>query len=332
MAIDGTTPAGRFDDMEQKHPEQRITTTKIPSEPLGELLSVYEALRSGDEAQLTRLWQQTRSAEDFSELIRVAVAHDSYPILSRGVVRAHEHAALWMMPVLLDAMHGGSVAVDMSMQRWLQSQVSNGMQKVVTIETIPTLAAIFNIQPTQLQGLLGMLLRRNTPGVSMDLQGGSPLVDEEARLPTLRFIVGAISRLNDDPEFPSIDELELRKFGLRLAIQGSPNSSIDTSMPDSARVGQMLPFRDAVVAGVLMWLDEVDSKFEIVGWSLEPQLSIVNLTLEMVTEEGAHVMCGIPMPLWEVGSEGVATVAKRCSEWKFRSELLSSVVLPSRLS
>lgn len=79
MAVDGMKAAGRFDGMEQKHPEQRITTTKISSEPLGELLSVYEALRSGDEAQLTRLWQKTQSAEDFSELIRVAVAHDSYP-------------------------------------------------------------------------------------------------------------------------------------------------------------------------------------------------------------------------------------------------------------
>lgn len=332
MAVDGMKAAGRFDGMEQKHPEQRITTTKISSEPLGELLSVYEALRSGDEAQLTRLWQKTQSAEDFSELIRVAVAHDSYPILSRGVVKAHEHAALWMMPVLLDAMHGGSVAVDMGMQRWLQSKVSGGMQKVVTIETIPTLAAIFKIQPTQLQGLLGMLLRRNSPGVSMDLHGEATPIDEEARVPTLRFLVGAISRLNDDPELPSIDEIELRKFALRLAIQGSPTSSIDTSMPDSVRVGQMLPFRDAVVAGVLMWLEDVGRKFEIVGWSLEPRLSLVNLTLELVTEEGDHVVCGLPMPLWEVGSEGVAAIAQRCSEWKFRPELLSSVVLPSRLS
>lgn len=107
--------------MDHQHKEHMINTTNVNAEPLGELLHVYEALRAGDEARLRRLWETTPSTEEFSEILRVAVAHDSYPIVSRGVVRAHEHGALWMMPVVVDPVHGDELVVDMWMQRWLQA-------------------------------------------------------------------------------------------------------------------------------------------------------------------------------------------------------------------
>lgn len=332
MAIDGKHPPGKFGCMEQKLRELTITTSNINAEPLGELLNVYEALRSGDEAKLLSLWERTRSAENFSELLRVAVAHDNFPIMSHGVVRGHEHAALWLMPVVVRPGHGEALAVDMWMQRWLQAQVSSQMQKIVTIETIPSMESILALQPTQLQGLLALLLRREVLGPTVELQTSDSPSQLQDRIPVLRFIVGAISRINEDPEIPKIDALDLHKFGQRASLQSNATGRHDTLIQDSVRAGDMLPFRDAVVSGLLLWIDELSRMYEVVAWSLEPRMSVVQLSIELVLDDGDHAVLGAAMPLWEVGREGIDAVTQRCSEWEFRQDLLSSFPIPANLS
>ena len=331
-AIDGMIAPGKLGRMHQKHRELTISTTNFNAEPLGELLNVYEALRSGDEARLLKLWESTKSAEDFSEMLRVAVAHDNYPIVSRGVIRAHEHAALWMMPVVVRPGHGDGLAVDMWMQRWLQEQVSSQMQKVATLEIIPSIETILSLQPTQLQGLLAMLLRRETPTPVVELKSATSASERQDQIPMLRFIVGSVSRINEEPEFPAIDGLELQKFARRASLQTSAEGKRDAVIPDTIRAGEMLPFRDAVVAGLLLWIDEISRAHEVVAWSLEPRMSVVNLSLEIALEDGAHALLGAPLPLWEVGREGIEVVTQRCSEWKFCQELLSSFPIPAKLS
>lgn len=317
--------------MDHQHKEHMINTTNVNAEPLGELLHVYEALRAGDEARLRRLWETTPSTEEFSEILRVAVAHDSYPIVSRGVVRAHEHGALWMMPVVVDPVHGDELVVDMWMQRWLQAQVSGQRQKATTIDKIPSMESILALQPTHLQGLLTMLLGHDTSAPTFGFNASSA-GELQRHLPRLRFIVGAISRIDENPEFPSMDTLELQTFARHASLQASVQGRGDVLIQDTVRVGEMLPFRDAVVAGLLLWIEEISRRYEVMAWSLEPRMSVVHLGIELILEECNHAVLGVPLPLWEVGREGIAAVTDRCSVWKFCPDLLTSVPVSAKLS
>jgi hypothetical protein len=278
---------------------------------LGPQISVAMALHRGDSAGLWREAPQ-HNYEQFVDEVRDAVnfvAVDG-PKTRHGKVMVH--GGLLFIPILVPAAMAHIVNANehpetMNALRYAKAWLQPWFETPVQIEVMTSIMGysyICNWQPAVMHRYLMDMVNRTLTPVK---ECPHPL---ELQFPEgagqLAFIVAAVKRINFRPALPepvlTADHLLKGRIGGMLEVAGGGRQMHRpiVMQPDFAC--------DAILRGVLAWVDRIHEADEIVQWDVVPQDSdLAYLRLE--TDESGMVYT-LPIRLYQLGTAGMSRLLK----------------------
>ena len=296
---------------------------KLSVPGLADLIDVYRVLTTGDDEGLERLMQGTIDKERLQETIHNSVGYATFEV--NGSVRnrpVKNHAALWLLPVVA----GSGVippTVNTPVQQVWVRNCFGPAETIRSIGVLPSMASVTALKPTDPYVLIEGLTKVRALGVDeqnrLNLQPSS--LEGAAGLPTLQFLVGCVERAGVEPEFPSeIDFDFTQKLVMALSLQAG-DSTVgvhDLSAPaQDIAVGMPAPFGQAIVQGIVMWLDSLEKSSQVLCWTLET-VGGDSVSLQLVLEDrhdGSQKVLSHLLRLWQVGVEGLERIKERCAVW-----------------
>ncbi len=231
---------------------------------IADFLEVARAVSAADDTTLDQLVKQSPRPEDIITLIRQTAPFTSY---SLGSDRACEHSSLWVIPVLTArgssrASRQGPSTSNMGaalISNWI-SEWFGFMNQARHFDFVPDYHVLSNMTAGEVRGALDALVSRRMGAKPQFRMTGAEQPDE-CLVPELSFVVGSVSRLNEEPTFP--DGLGDRALRLRQKLTGLIGfQAADSGATDGSYwVGVPESFSAGLLNGLLYWAEAVNAEF-----------------------------------------------------------------------
>ncbi len=248
------------------------------------------ALTTGDSEAVQELLVNAVDPAEVSETLR---ANASYMVRDLRVGGSRKHSRLWLVPVVI------------------HSEAEDLMPDMEGLKTLPV-KLIMNavrekFKPTtnskMLQGLLPYsVLSRNTPVETRDycksIVEGAPSMhlrleqDQKAiyEYPTLSFVLGAVSSIDEYPEFLDVHhETEAKiKSHINGALALAQGPLISGESPsENFVVLQPNDFSEGLFHGIMAWIKVLEKKYIFHAVSIKP-LALDNYEFKLYLQEGEN--------------------------------------------
>ena len=295
------------------------------------LIDVYGAISSGNEQALQQLQEQASDQVAFRDTVHKSIGYCTVAIQTGRARPNYVHGQLWMLPVVA---HPGSIIpreIDGEVRSWIKQTMDPYFQ-VCALNVLPAFEAIKDLTPTGLYALLETLLtvkeRHQSPLEGQNLDSTIPF---DSGLPRLHFIVGSVASAVEPPTVPDHDSPHLRARitqAMLLANDQIPDVGKQVS------VGMPARFAQALVDGLLLWLDALALHNTVEAWSMDTMgRETVALSIAYQNKESGEThRFTCPLYLWQIGANGLEAIMARCAVWPMRLLVWPNLTTPQRLS
>lgn len=304
-----------------------LTTTHSESSihvpELGQFIEIHEAITTGDHETLEKLKAQSKNIDNFLEDIHRSIGYGSFVMGAPGGKELTNHAALWMMPIVTLDGFSPPKANCIENQRLLHSWFGRH-QSLHTLSSLLPVEAFTRINPTETYSLLQHILRLQPEGKPIfgdEIQ--VQVMPQEFGFPRLSFMVGAVARMNELPEIPDTLDYALRNR-IETALQFQGAQAKEMLVGKGVRVDAPTAFNEALAAGWLLWLEEIDKVQTITAWTMDALAEgIVSLTFAFQSKaNGSRGVISFPLQQWQLGSAGLEQIIGWCKRWPLEHSLV----------
>lgn len=289
---------------------------------LSTLLSVASALDAADESAFEKL-RATADPEQFWKDVARVSGYASYETRDGRGLR-HQHAVLWMQPVVTLPGHASVINTGLphglgtSLMAWLGDWFGAGLE--IRMLPVPwSVDIVAGLSPVQLRVVLEVCMgRRNVSELPMPIPDGALRYPSEC--PQLGFLIGSAARYVLYPRIPDpggADEEWL--LGRMRAAAQYWAGNVDAGALIDHVFGVPMATGLAMRAGLVVWARTCHRMEVFDGWSLQPfPPDGVSLTLEraershfrtasLVDENASSGKRGtsLRIPSWQLGDQGV---------------------------
>lgn len=246
------------------------------------------ALTTGDSDAVQELLVNAVDPSEVSDTLR---ANASYMVRDLRVGGSRKHSRLWLIPVVIH-----SEAEDLMPDTdGLKSLPVSVIMKAAREKFKPTTSS------KMVQGLLPYaVLSRNTPVETRDfcksIVEGKPTMHlrleadqgEVYKYPTLSFVLGAVSAIDEYPEFVDVHhdtEIKMQAH-INGALALTKGPMVDQSAPeDNFVVLQPEDFSEGLYSGLMAWIKVLEKKYIFHSVSIKP-ISLDNYEFKLYLQEG----------------------------------------------
>jgi hypothetical protein len=231
---------------------------------LAEVLEVARAVSAADDVTLEQLVSRSARPEEVYTLIRQTAPYTSYCL---GPHEAYEYSALWVMPILTSrgsrrASCRGPLASNVGaamMTNWI-GEWFGFLNQARHFNFIPDYQVLSNMTAGDVRGALEALVSR---GVAAKPQFRKSVVEQPAEcpVPELAFLMGSVSRLNDDPSFPLGTGTRALEFQQKLAGAIEFHATDRGAQRNAYWVGVPEDFSGGLLTGLTRWAAAVQADF-----------------------------------------------------------------------
>jgi hypothetical protein len=290
-----------------------LQTERYEVRSIGDLRQMFDALERRDDASLWEAARRAPSQASFFHHLRNQVTSTTYQAGTKG--RGHEkvqyHCCLVMVPVVLPrllddvvdnakALEPAVKQVRMWVQEWFEHKV-----EISIFNAIVGYDEVCVWSPSMMREKLDRLAVHKEPTVRVP-----PNFDFQlpAEAETLGFFVAAIHRPLDWPRLPAEDPHE--DSVLTSKIAGAIQICSGAAQPAIATVLAPEFASDAIVSGIMRWVDSIHASHGIRRWDAQPvDKDLVVLQLEVGEE--AETTCPIPLRAHQLGLDGIENILAR---------------------
>lgn len=299
---------------------------------LASLLEVSEAVARQDDGGLMGLVQSSQKPQDVFRQIRQSAPFTTHAI--EGVTY-YEHSLLWLMPVVTRSKYP-SVACKTTEPKesqgpyvaaWLREWFGPA-NHVKCVDFMPSYELMGAMTPGHVRNTLDAIVKPSSnAALSFSVNDGG---DDAPRLvPDLAFFLGTLTRVGTPPAIPqdgrSLDILLKQRSAAAIGMWAG------VANPDAAFVlGTPSVFGDAILAGLLMWVREVELEFDGLEWNASPVDSDI-VAIEWVVRDRANgdlIKIARTIRYSQIGSEGadlvLSAIAGACALKGANNDLLCS--------
>lgn len=274
---------------------------------LQNIVEIHTALQTGDDTALALLLARAADPTAVQENIFRSFSTSGHCVEMGQRPAVHWYSRLWMIPVLLPAGSQAIEQVPKQCSRWLQAWM--GMQPNTLLERVLTIQDVLRLQPGQARQMLDSLTGFGQ-SCSLVLRN-DPVLEG---VPCLGFVIGAVKTLHRDPAIPTTGYVqEACKIQSALEFAAGVNPKAEGQ---GIELGELQDFSDALVQGLLMWLNALNECMGIGHWTMDlTGGGNLALSVSFRKGEGANTAMKIPLRHWQLGHAGVEQLLEYCDRW-----------------
>lgn len=230
-------------------------------------------MSAADDVSLEQLVRRSSRPEEIYTLIRQTAPYTSY---SLGPHEASEHSALWVMPILTSkgnrrassrgpfASNTGVALISNWVGEWF-----GFLNQTRHFNFVPDYQVLSNMTAGEVRGALDALVSR---GVGPKPQFRTSVAEQPAEclVPELAFLMGSVSRLNDEPSFPSGAGARAFAFQQKLAGLVGFQAAGGSTQATPYWVGVPEGFSVGLLTGLMRWAEAVQADFYTEALDIHP--------------------------------------------------------------
>ena len=281
-------------------------------------MEIEQALATRDEGRIWRASNAGITTEDFYETLKTHTFNKTVTRYRGHAAASTAKSALILVPMIVQSPDMNDVKVSETTARAIATSIqkwSGFRSSTCLLQNVFDYLYVASKEPITLRQMLDQMVDHES------LSSGSYQESDAFRFqatlpadaPTLRFLLGASTGLNEWPTIPQSHHNHASTFTKSLKStlcfdlfqREAELESFELGMPDFAD--------QALEAGLKMWLNALQTRYGIGRWNVAPRGGDrVDIYFEL-TGSSDQPVC-IPIRTYQIGVKGVERVIKRLAE------------------